>query len=252
MIGVSCPEFSAHPFEVMLEKVSKEFKHWEIFAEGDHSIRQIYDGLKVVGGSYDLSYSIHTPISDTNIGSLTDRMRESSVLEMISTAEVSVELGISMITVHPGLVSFSIPGMEKRAIENAKKSLRMLDRVSSEYGVTFAIENMSNFPPMLGKTAEDLNELVDGTNLGICFDIGHANTTGQMELMVSTFKDRIVNVHIHDNSGASDEHLTIGEGNIDFPKVLGSLSWYNGNYIIESKSLESAIESKKRLTVLLE
>lgn len=252
MIGISCPEFSAHPFEIILEKVSKEFEHWEIFAEADHSIRQIYDGIKAIGSSYDLSYSIHTPISDTNIGALTDRMRESSVLEMIATAEISAELGITMITVHPGLTSLSIPGMEKRAMEKAKKSLSMLDRVSNEYGVTFAIENMPNFPPMLGKTAEDLNELVDGTNLGICFDVGHANTTGQMELMISTFKDRIVNVHLHDNSGKKDEHLTIGEGTVNFPKVLESLSWYKGNYVIESKSLESAVESKKRLAILRE
>lgn len=251
MIGVSCTEFSAHPFEEILESVSKEFRHWEIFAEADHSIGRIYDGLKTIGSSYDLSYSIHTPISDTNLGALTDRMRESSVLEMIAIAEVSLELGVTVVTVHPGLTSLSIPGMERRAMEKAKKSLRTLDRISNDCGIKFALENMPNFPPMLGKTAEDLNELVDGTNLGICFDVGHANTTGQMELMIPMFKDRIVNIHMHDNSGKGDEHLTIGEGTVDYPKILKSLSWYKGNYIIESKSLESAVESKKRLSVLL-
>jgi len=252
MIGISCPEFSAQPFEAIIENVSKEFDHWEIFAEVDHNIKQIYDNLKVLKSSYDLSYSIHTPISDTNIGAMTARMRESSVLEMIATAEISYELGITMLTVHPGLTSLSVPGMKERAMENSKRSLRLLDRAANEYGVTFAVENMPSFSPMLGKTAEDLNELVDGTNLGICFDVGHANTTGQMELMISTFKDRIVNVHVHDNSGKSDEHLTIGDGTVDYPKILKDLSWYTGNYIIESKSLESAVVSKKRLTVLLE
>ena len=92
---------------------------------------------------------------------------------------------------------------------------------------------------------------MDGTDLGICFDIGHANTMGQIDDMVETFGDRIVNVHIHDNNGQRDEHLTIGDGAIDFDRVLGLLSSYRGNYIIESKNLDSAVESQSRLKKML-
>lgn len=252
MIGVSCTEFSAHPFEEMLELVSKEFEHWEIYSEAEHNVLRLWDRLAASKEALNVSYSIHAPISDTNIAALTDRMRESSVLEMIATADAACEAGIKVITVHPGLTSLSVPGMKERAIENAKKSLRILDRTSREYGVTFAVENMPCFKPMLGKTAEELNMLIEGTSLGVCFDIGHANTTGQIESMISTFKDRIVNVHLHDNIGEEDNHMTIGDGNIDFKKALDMLSGYRGKYIIESKSMDSAIESKKRLIKLLE
>lgn len=252
MIGISCTEFSAHPFEEILEQVSKEFRHWEIYSEAEHNVLRLWDRLAATKEMFDMSYSIHTPISDTNIAALTERMRESSVLEMIATAGAAGEAGIKIVTVHPGLTSLSVPGMKERAIDNARKSLRILDRTSMEYGVTFAVENMPSFKPMLGKTAEELNMLIEGTNLGVCFDIGHANTTGQIEPMISTFKDRIVNVHFHDNVGDNDDHMTIGDGNIDFKKALDMLSGYRGNYIIESKSMESAIESKKRLSKLLE
>lgn len=252
MIGVSCTGFSARPLEEALEEVSQEFQHWEIFSEAEHSIGHIWERLRNAGNCYNLTYSLHTPISDINIAALTNRMRESSVLEMIANAEAASELDIRTITVHPGLESMSIPGMKDTSIKNAKQSLRILDRTASEYGVTFAIENMPNFPPMLGKTAEELNQLVDGTNLGICFDVGHANTMGQVEEMISTFKDRIVNVHVHDNSGESDEHLTVGDGTVDFPKTMKALSGYKGKYVIESKSLASAVESKRRLSILLE
>ena len=252
MIGVSCTEFSAHPLEEMMQAVSKEFGHWEIFAEAEHSLSSIWSRLNAIRTSYKMTYSLHSPISDTNLASLTERMREASILEMISTAELAAETGVKMITIHPGVSSLSVPGMERKAVEMAKKSMRTLDRTASEYGVTFAIENMPNFQPMLGKTAAELGEIIEGTNLGVCFDIGHANTTGQTDEMISTFRDRIVNVHVHDNMGDNDTHMTVGDGTVDFPKTMESLSWYKGLYIIESKSLASAAESKRRLSILLE
>jgi sugar phosphate isomerase/epimerase len=113
--------------------------------------------------------------------------------------------------------------------------------------VTAAIENMPSFFIMMGQTPEELLALLDGTDLSICFDIGHANTVGKIDECIELFGDRIANVHIHDNLGKNDDHLTIGDGTIDFISVLSKLNRYKGNYIIESKSLESAIKSKERL-----
>ena len=93
---------------------------------------------------------------------------------------------------------------------------------------------------------------MDGTDLRICFDIGHANTMGQIDAMIDLFADRISNIHIHDNNGERDEHLTIGDGSIDFEHVIRRLSGYKGNYIIESKDLPSAVLSNQRLKKLLE
>jgi sugar phosphate isomerase/epimerase len=129
--------------------------------------------------------------------------------------------------------------------------MKALDAAQKEYGVSLAIENMPNAYFFLGRTAAELNEIVDGTELGICFDIGHANTTGQIDDMIDTFGDRITNIHIHDNGGQKDEHLTIGEGSVDFPKVLKKLGFYDRNYVIESKSYESAAESQSVLESLL-
>lgn len=35
-IGVSCPGFCTVPPIEMLGRISKEFRHWEIFSEMDH------------------------------------------------------------------------------------------------------------------------------------------------------------------------------------------------------------------------
>ncbi len=251
MIGVSSPEFSAYRFEEVIAEVSKVFDHWEIFAEAEHRLPTVEAMFRDLIPSYKLSYSIHAPISDINLASLNERIREDSILEILTTAETAASLDIDLITIHPGLTSMSVPYMEEKAMEKAKRSLSSIDRISAQYGVRIAVENMPSFPFMLGHTAEEMNDLIGTTNLGFCLDIGHGNTTGQTDELIKAFRDRLVNVHIHDNRGEMDEHLTLGEGNIDFKKIIDSLKGYTGNYIIESKSFPSAVESQDYLRPLL-
>ena len=153
MIGVSSTEFSAYMFEEVIAEVSKVFDHWEIFAEAEHRLPSIEARFRDLMPSYKLSYSIHAPISDINIGSLNERIREDSILEILTTAETAANLNIDLVTIHPGLTSMAVPYMEEKAIEKAKRSLSAIDRISSEYGVRIAVENMPAFPFMLGRTA---------------------------------------------------------------------------------------------------
>ncbi|MBR7005605.1 MAG: sugar phosphate isomerase/epimerase [Candidatus Methanomethylophilaceae archaeon] len=250
-IGVSCTAFSANPVEDWVIPVFEEFDHWEIFSEAYHSVLYCLGEMEEVLPSYDMTYSIHAPICDVNVAAVSDCIREASLNEVVRTAELASDLEITMFTVHPGLFSMSVPGIEERSLEIARDSMRFLDRAAAEYGVTFAIENMSDLPFFIGRTADQLASIIEGTDLSVCFDIGHANTTGQIDAMIDAFSDRIANVHIHDNMGDRDSHLTIGDGNIDFRHVLKRLSPYGGNYIIESKDFDSAVESQSRLESLL-
>ena len=247
MIGVSCTSFSSDPPEEWLDRIVGEFDLWEIFSEASHSIVYNFDRFAELLPSYDLSYSVHAPICDINIASISDPVREASMKEMLDTIDAASRLDIDRVTIHPGLSSMSVHGIEERYLAHAKDSMKVLDRASREYGVTLAIENMPEMYFFLGRTASELNDIVSGTDLGICFDIGHANTTGQIDAMIDTFGDRIANIHIHDNNGGRDEHLTIGKGSIDFDRVLGKLESYTHNYVIESKTFESAVESQSLL-----
>ena len=238
MIGVSCTHFGSRPFEDWIGPISKEFRHWEVFSEAEHSIIGNVPRIRGLIDDAGTSCSVHAPICDWNIGALSDRLRRASLEETLETISASAELGASTVTVHPGLSSMAVDGMGQQAMARARESLKAIDAASRDAGVVVAIENMPQVPFFLGRTAADLESLIDGTDLGVCFDIGHANTAGQIDEMIDTFGDRIVNVHIHDNNGKRDEHLTIGDGSIDFPRVLGRMGWYGGNWIIESKNFE--------------
>ncbi len=250
-IGVSSPNFCTYPFEDVLEGLSKVFSHWEIVSEGDHYLGAIATSLESLKDSYNLTYSLHAPFNDINIASLNESVRETSVIELIKIMNISAELDIKTVTIHPGLYSMVVPGLEERSIAAAKRSLRMLDRMAQDCGVKLCVENMPGFKFFLGHTAEQMAELLEGTSLPVCFDIGHANTTEQIDAITDAFSGRIMNVHIHDNDGKQDQHLTVGDGTVDFDNCLRKLSGYGGRYVIECKSLESATESQERLSRLL-
>jgi sugar phosphate isomerase/epimerase len=248
---VSSPSFCTYPYEDVLEGISKIFSHWEIVSEADHYLPMIGLSLESMMKSYDLTYSIHAPFNDINIASLNESVREMSVIELIKIMNMASELDIKTVTIHPGLYSMVVSGLEDRSIMAAKRSLRTLDRMAQECGVRLCVENMPGFKFFLGQTAEQMSELLEGTNLPICLDIGHANTTGQLNEIIDVLGSRIMNVHIHDNDGKQDQHLTIGEGTVDFDDCLKRLSSYGGRYIIECKTLESGSESQDRLSRLL-
>ncbi|MDR1405420.1 MAG: sugar phosphate isomerase/epimerase [Candidatus Methanoplasma sp.] len=251
MIGISCTQFGTEGPEIILNRISKNFELWEIFSEAENAVTGFSGRFSEIRSSYGLTYSVHAPICDINIAAVNDRIREASVTEMIRTVEHANSMEIQTVTIHPGVYSMVLGGIKGRSAELAKDSLKKIEKASTGTGVTVAVENMPSFEIMMGQTPEGLFDLIDGTDLKICFDIGHANTMGMIDGFIDLFGDRIANIHIHDNMGDRDAHMTIGDGSIDFMHVLSKLKSYRGNYVIESRSTESAIESKKRLESIM-
>jgi sugar phosphate isomerase/epimerase len=102
----------------------------------------------------------------------------------------------------------------------------------------------------LGNSTEEILGMIDDTQLGMCFDIGHAFIQNEIEGFLGNI-DRIYNVHIHDNNGRRDEHLVLGKGAIDIPDVIRRLNGgYRGTIIIESNNLPEGVESRKYLKKL--
>ncbi|MCL2148882.1 MAG: sugar phosphate isomerase/epimerase [Methanomassiliicoccaceae archaeon] len=251
MIGMSCTQFGTVAPEAVMEEVSKEFGLWEIFSEAENDLAIFssrFDGMRAL---YSMRYSIHAPICDINIAALNERIREASVGEMLRTMEHAARMDVRTVTVHPGLYSMVLHDVRERSVRLSKLSLKAIEKGAREHGVTVAVENMPSFAVMMGQTPGELLDMIDGTDLSICFDIGHANTMGAIDGCIDAFDGRIANVHIHDNLGKNDDHMTIGDGNIDFTHVLSRLRGYRGDYIIESRNLASSVESKKRLEEIM-
>ena len=251
MIAVSAPVLSQLDFDEAFAYVSKEFDAWEIVGEGRHFLPGLVYQFLDASSSYDLKFSAHAPLSDINIGSLNERVRETSLKEIAGALRSAHRMGIGVLTVHPGF--YSPAGMldKPKVVQTTRESLSYLESISQDLGVRVALENMPNMGPLtMGRTPEELMQLLGSFEIDICFDIGHAHTMGAVDAFLA-HKRRFINVHLHDNMGERDQHLPVGDGTVDFKRALAGLSGYQGQFVIEARSLSEAIVSRDRLRALM-
>ena len=229
MIGLSMTAYS--------EKSLKGFENWvraakglgfdfiEILSEWPHYLSR--DNLALFRealDSYGMKATVHAPFSDVNIASFNDRIRSASLKIIRETLELSAELGALAVTIHPGHCSPVSVKNRREYLGIHRESLRKIARWSEEYGVKVGVENMPRFPILDAQNCDRLAKIIEGVEIGVTFDVGHLNTTTRnFDRFLELFGDRIVHVHLHDNSGERDEHLPIGDGTVPWRRVLPKL-----------------------------
>lgn len=252
MIGISSPTFSFAPFDQVLEELVKEFKLWEIVAEFEHSLPANEPRISRAKESYGMEFQVHAPIADLNIGCPAENLRGAAVKEIFSLMEACDRLSIEVITLHPGMAVAYGENIKPKVREATRRSLKEIDRKQKDLNVKMALENMPPADWSIGFDLSELLNMLEGTDIGICFDMGHANVAHTVDTFL---KDgyKLLNVHAHNNSGSWDEHLVINKGSLDISSVIAFLKKkYNGNYIIESRNPQEGIESRDLLKKLLE
>jgi len=249
-IGTSSPTFSVFDFRETYLQIFNDFTLWEVVTEGEHHPSRIEDVAKELLASHPMGLQIHAPLSDINIASVSEPVREAAVLEVIESFRLAAELDADPVTIHPGHISPLT--REDLSIFHKQMSISLgeLDLAAKEFGVRACLENMPNFIFAYCKTPSELLDTVEDTDFGLTLDLGHANTNGNIASFLDPgIVDRVVNVHLHDNLGDGDPHLTLGKGNIDHAWTVAGLEalGYRGNYIIESRNYESSVASRDYL-----
>ena len=253
MIGVASPSFCFQDFSRMLEEISSQFQLWEVLVEVEHTIEKVESVMAEEAHSYDVRFQVHGPMSDVNIGSLYERMRLAAVDDIVRTSEFCRRQDIQVLTIHPAFVT-GIAFLDRpSAVSQMKKSLKSISAAAAESSVTIALENMPKGINATCTTAAELIEVLEGTELGVCFDMGHANTAEQVDALLEHV-DMFRNVHLHNNDGSWDQHDRVDQGSADLPRIMTSMDrgGYAGNLIIESSDLDSGVSSKRVLASLLE
>lgn len=208
--------------------------------------------IKNLLNSYDFKYFVHAPSIDVNLASLNPDLRKASERAILRAVNLAAETGAKLLVSHVGRLSrdYSQKLVEK-SVNNAASSLKTLARISNELGIVFTIENdHGSSDRVLAGYPEQIKLLLESIGCKLTLDVGHANTLGKIEDFLKLDKF-IVNVHLHDNNGARDEHLAPGKGNIDFSELFRVMkNWQNHKpLIIECHSfagLSEGVEYMRR------
>jgi len=250
-ISFSAYRMVNYPFSWAIGLGDLGFDGWEIVSEGRQKITpESLPEIRGIIGSMGLDITVHGPFSDLNPASLVDPIWNETIRQIEQCVELSADF-TDVVVIHPGVLSPLASQMPDRAWERNVEALKVLAVHAQEHGVRLCLENMPDMKKLLCRTAEELFGMVEAVgmdSLGTTFDAGHAHTTKNIPGYLKE-KDRISHVHIHDNNGAADQHLAIGDGTVDWDLVLGTLKGYEGILVIEGRNLE---EGKRSLQYLKE
>jgi sugar phosphate isomerase/epimerase len=250
-IAISSPWFSKTPVEEMAPAVAEHFSCWEIVGEYKHHLSISGPFLKEFQKSHRLELQVHAPLSDINIASFSEKVREASITEVVEAVRMAAELDAKMVTFHPGHLSPVAHLDPGRILALTVDAVKRIARAGQEGGVTLALENMPKTRMTAFQGPVDLLHCVEGTDVGLCLDVGHANTTGNLDDYLAV-ADRVQNIHIHDNNGGWDDHLVLGSGNIPVARIVSALKQsFRGRWVIESRNLAEGVQSRDVLERLL-
>jgi len=184
-------------------------------------IRANMKGLKDTLSTYDMGLVGHMPWF-LHIIHPYESVRSAVIAECDRIFDMSAELGIEHVTIHPD--PMRLKRSQKEVLARTKESLATLSDSARGHGLTLCLENFEEeyF------SVEDLEDILSSTDgLKFTLDVGHAymkaRKVDSVLNMMSELKPYLNHVHMHDNHGFRDEHLPLGVGDIDFQKILAGL-----------------------------
>jgi sugar phosphate isomerase/epimerase len=138
------------------------------------------------------------------------------------------------LVVHLGVPeSLHSPGDNSR--DAARRSVQAINEMAQKVGVRVALEVIPNALSNVEALVAFIENDLEGADVGICMDVGHAFMMGDLADAIETCAEHLMTTHLHDNTRKTDDHLTPGEGAIDWPAALMSLQkiGYEGAWMFE-------------------
>jgi sugar phosphate isomerase/epimerase len=245
-IGFSTLALFPHPFEDWLEYAKRDgFNMIEILCEGPYWPRILLsspENLEIFS-SYDIDLYLHAPTVDLNPASINQGIREETLKQLKETIDLAGLLGAKAITTHPGLIHRLEDRVRKMGLYYSIETIREANKHALDSGVILSVENMPNRYSFFCNNAQEHSYFIKECECHGTLDIGHANTSGNIIDFLSI--PRIYYYHLSDNNGEKDQHLTLGEGNLDLNKLKGI-----DKVIIELNNYDNILKSREVLSNL--
>jgi len=255
-IGLSMLYCLNEPFKSLLKHLPEvTVNHIELADEGLHTLnKRRIKKLKQAAKAHNLDFVVHAPWAGTNIASPSPDLRRTVLKRLTKSIVYAGQLGCRLWLFHPGSrtgLSHIYPGEDW---QQNLESVRALLGVARREGVAIAIENTPEPFPSLMKSVDDFHRFYEDLedDIGMVLDVAHANLNRQIQDFLGQFSKKIVHMHVSDNDGASDLHLGIGYGSIDWENVaeLVKKAEYCNLIMIEStEHVDESVQFLRRLFV---
>ncbi len=193
--------------------------------------------------TYDIDVFLHSPTIDLNPASLNPGIRNETLRQIKETIDLAVKIGAKAITTHPGLIHRLEDRVKNLGRQYSIETLTKANEYAEERGVIFSVENMPNRYAYFCNNAKEHTLFTRECGCHATVDLGHANTNGDIKPFL-TMKN-IYYYHLSDNNGDKDQHLVLGEGNLDL-KLLKGID----KVILELNDYQNILKSKEIMNII--
>ena len=203
-------------------------------------------------------HSVHAPIVDAItggkwVGSYStaagdETRRKAALAEAEAALAIASRIPYRYLVVHLGVPAGEQPQPGDNQPDAARRSVETLVEMAARVHVQVALEVMPNAlstPAALTRLIEDQ---LEGVDVGICLDYGHANLMGDIGEAIETLSGHLWTTHVHDNGGKRDDHLVPFAGRVDWDLAMMETQkiGYDGVLMLEVADTGDPVDVLKR------
>ena len=245
----------------LLEVRSYGFEAIELFATRTHfdyhnpaAVADLQQWLAAAGLEL---HAVHAPIAESfrggrwgpafSLASADPDARAHALAEVERSLHIARRIQVGTLIVHLGLPrTLGSPADNNRIA--ARRSIEELQQLAEPLGVRIAVEVIPNDLSRAASLVHFVEADLEGSDVGICLDFGHAHLDGDLVDSIETVSEHLVAAHLHDNRGRSDDHLVPLDGTIDWAAALTALQkvGYDGTLLLEIASHGSPRDTLRR------
>ncbi len=201
-------------------------------AEPDNIKPETLSEAKSIVADSEIEICVHAPFLEINIAAFYQSIREQSIRIIESSIDLCHELDGRVLITHSGNYTYNFPDATRhnhKALElqwNSNiEALKRINGYANDRGITVCLENTAIEDNHIDRCYTDLLEIRDavGDSMRFTLDMGHARLSEGASEAIRTLGDAIGHIHLSDNFGEKDDHLSLGDGNYNYSEFADFL-----------------------------
>lgn len=233
--------------------------------ENNFELKKIIEELNFYQKEFGIYFTIHLDenfnFADSNI-----YIKNAYLKTLKAVIKNSKKINCPIINMHLNKgIYFTLPTEKvflfekyKEEFNNSlKEFIKFCNCENSDSDIFISIENTDGWTDFEKKSIE---KILMNKNFSLTFDIGHSQAIGNIDQdFILKNKSKLKHFHIHDGTlpnAATKQfgknHLQLGTGNINLKEKIYLAKETNSRCVIETKTVESLVESVKWITKSLD
>jgi sugar phosphate isomerase/epimerase len=176
--------------------------------------------------------------------------RKAAVAEAEAALAVAARIPFRYLVLHLGVPASEKPGAGDNQADAARRSVEEIAAAAARVSVRVAIEVIPNVLSDAATLARLVEEQLEGLDVGVCLDYGHAHLMGDLGEAIEELSGHLWTTHVHDNHGKTDEHLAPYAGTIDWDAAMMETQkiGYDGVLMFEVSDTGDPVDVLRRCT----